>query len=178
MKTHVTTWFVTQCRVGLLPAIRRPLAYLTAAKPSGGPTDVPSLQPVLSKVRFSKQANKQPRRSADFASHVHTMPECATATGNRAAIGDATGNSMLQADSSVHCAEHTMHQPSHSQQARSMSQAGSPQRSDKGDVMQGMDVLQLGRIQQKSSKSPKRSLSERSTASRQSTRNKSVRADH
>ena len=85
---------------------------------------------------------------------------------------------MLQAGSSVHCPEHIMHQPSHSQQARSMSQAGSPQRSDKGDVMQGMDVLQLGKIQQKSSKSPKRSLSDRTTANRQSTRNKSVRADH
>lgn len=164
-------------RVGLLPPIQRPLEYLTAAKSFSPATDVPHLQPVMSRARSSQQANKQPSQGANSQSNAHAMSRNAAAA---AALRTAGAGSVRAAEAQLANTpvEVTNYQPNSDQQRCCTPQVDFDLVSSRSDVPHDMSLQQLDKTNHKSSKSPKRSLGVHVTASRQSARNKALRLDN
>lgn len=172
------------CRVGLLPPIQRPLQYLTGTKPSRlASSPPPNLQPVLSRVRASKQPNKQPGKGAALQGNASIAAKSSTSadTVDTLVKGFITGAAAQEAARSSH-SQDVM--PNSSQQNHGMSDSDPALGSDKAatssvHVALDMEMEQLNRNGRKgSNNSPKRSLGVHNTTSRHSTRIKSLRTDN
>ena len=165
------------CRVGLLPLIQRPLEYLTAAKSFSPATDMPQLQPVMSKARTSQQANKQPSQGANSQSCARAMSKNAAAA---AALRSAGAGSARAAETQLTSTsvEQPKYQPNSDQQTCHTPQIDYTLVNSGSDGPHDMTLQHLDKTSHKSSKSPKRSLGVHVTAIRQSARNKALRLDN
>ncbi|KAA6420411.1 MAG: hypothetical protein FRX49_09573 [Trebouxia sp. A1-2] len=164
-------------RVGLLPPIQRPLEYVTATKSFSPATDMPQLQPVMSKARSSQQANKQPSqggKSQSSAGAVSRNPAAAAAL-RTARAGCVRAAEAQLASTAV---EPPKDQPNSDQQICLAPQIDFNLLNSRSDGLHDMTAPQLDKTSHKSIKSPKRGLGVHATAIRQSARNKALRLDN
>jgi len=167
------------CRVGLLPPIQRPLEYLTAAKSFSPATDMPQLQPVMSRARSSQQANKQPSQGASSQSSARALSRnAASATAPKTAGAGSARAADSEAQLASTSVEQPKYQPNSDQRICRTPQIGSNLVNSVSDGPHDTTLQQLDKTGHKSSKSPKRSLGVHVTASRQSARNKALRLDN
>ncbi len=176
MVISVAQLLLLPCRVGLLPPIQRPLEYLTATKSFSPATDMPQLQPVMSRARTSQQANKQPSQGVNPQSSARAMSKNAAAAAvlKTAGAGSARAAEAQLTNTSV---EQPKYQPNSDQQICHTPQIDYNLVNSGSDGPHDMSLQQLDKTSHKSSKSPKRSLGVHVTAIRQSARNKALRLD-
>ena len=170
------------CRVGLLPLLQRPLKYLTTQYPANSSNNLPDLQPVLSRVRSSQQANMQPSRGTGPQDSTTFRP----GTGTKARkINQQVHNPALNPEShqTGTALQHQEPGPSSSSKLCSsapLNSALSKPVASTADASMTDDDAEVSRVRtsyKASNKSPKKSLSIKLTGSRQSMRSKATRSD-
>lgn len=169
-------------RVGLLPLLQRPLKYLTTQYPANSSNNLPDLQPVLSRVRSSQQANMQPSRGTGPQDSTTFRP----GTGTKARkINQQVHNPALNPEShqTGTALQHQEPGPSSSSKLCSsapLNSALSKPVASTADASMTDDDAEVSRVRtsyKASNKSPKKSLSIKLTGSRQSMRSKATRSD-